>query len=68
MRYTPKKQPSPTANQTNWAIRTLQAKAGELGRLPQKADFDEATRARIKTFLGPWPRALEKAGLKESTK
>lgn len=63
MRYTPK-QITPTKNQENWAIRTLQTKALALGRPPQKADFDDATRARIKTFLGPWPRALEKAGLK----
>lgn len=38
----------------------------ELGRLPRKDDFDEATRSRIKAFLGPWPRALEAAGLKEA--
>ena len=52
----------------DWAIRQLQLKAQELGRLPIKADFDDATRARIKTFLGPWPRALETAGLKEPKK
>ena len=38
-----------------------------LGR-NQKDDFDDITRARIKSFLGPWPRALEKAGLKEPRK
>lgn len=43
----------------------LRQKHKELGRLPQKNDFDEATRSRIKAFLGPWPRALEAAGLKE---
>ena len=48
-----------------WAIRTLQDKAQELGRPPLKADFDEVNRSRIKAFLGPWPRALEAAGLKE---
>ncbi len=47
-----------------WAIDLLSAKYKELGRLPQKDDFDEVTRARIKAFLGPWPRALEKSGLK----
>ena len=26
---------------------------------------DEITRSRLKAFLGPWPRALEVAGLKE---
>ena len=54
----------PTEHQMNWAIRQLQQKAAEQGRLPRKADFDEADRARIKAFLGPWPRALEAAGLK----
>lgn len=48
-----------------WAIETLQKKCVELGRLPKKADFDEVTRSRIKSFLGPWPRALEAANLKE---
>ena len=43
----------------------LRLKAKELGRLPRKDDFDEPTRSRIKAFLGPWPRALEAAGLKE---
>ena len=54
----------PTEAQINWAIRTLRKRAEELGYPPKKADFDDATRARIKTFLGPWPRALEIAGLK----
>lgn len=48
-----------------WAIEQLQKKNNALGRLPQKGDFDCDTLARIKAFLGPWPRALEKAGLKE---
>ncbi len=48
-----------------WAVETLQNKSKELGRLPKKADFDEITRSRIKSFLGPWPRALEAAGLKQ---
>ena len=43
----------------------LREKYKELGRLPRKDDFDEPTRSRIKAFLGPWPRALEAAGLKE---
>ena len=49
---------------TQWAIDILKLKANELGRLPKKEDFDEVTRSRIKAFLGPWPRALEKAELK----
>lgn len=48
-----------------WAIEMLRIKHAELNRLPQKDDFDEIDRARIKAFLGPWPRALEAAGLKE---
>ena len=47
-----------------WAEELLRQKSGELGRLPKKEDFDEVTRSRIKAFLGPWPRALEAAGLK----
>ncbi len=50
----------------NWAEELLRQKAEELGRLPKKDDFDELTRSRIKAFLGPWPRALEAAGLKEA--
>lgn len=49
-----------------WAEELLREKEKELGRLPKKDDFDEITRSRIKAFLGPWPRALEAAGLKEA--
>ena len=49
-----------------WATAELVKKYEELGRLPKKTDFDEITRSRIKAFLGPWPRALEAAGLKEN--
>lgn len=48
-----------------WAAQQLRSKYAELNRLPKKDDFDEVTRSRIKAFLGPWPRALEAAGLKE---
>lgn len=51
-----------------WAIETLRQKSEEIGRLPKKADFDVVTLSRIKAFLGPWPRALEAAELKESKK
>lgn len=44
----------------------LRKKYDELGRLPQKNDFDPVTLSRIKAFLGPWPRALEAAGLKQA--
>lgn len=53
------------AEKKSWAIQQLQLKSRESGRPPIKADFDGATKARIKAFLGPWPRALEAAGLKE---
>lgn len=46
------------------AIRLLQEKAAELKRLPKKQDFEAALVSRIKFSLGPWPRAIEKAGLK----
>ena len=46
----------------------MHQKKEELGRMPRKDDFDEPTRSRIKAFLGPWPRALEAVGLKESKK
>ena len=48
-----------------WAEDLLRRKSQELGKLPTKKDFDNATCAQIKAFLGPWPRALESAGLKE---
>lgn len=50
----------------SWAEELLRRKSEELGRMPKKDDFDEITRSRIKAFLGPWPRALEAAGLKEA--
>ena len=48
-----------------WAIGQLQQKAVELGKLPRKADFVDVDCIRIKAALGPWPRALEAAGLKK---
>ncbi|MEE0858925.1 MAG: hypothetical protein U0M12_05615 [Acutalibacteraceae bacterium] len=51
-----------------WAIEQLKNKSEELGRVPKKDDFDDATRSRIKAFLGPWPRALEAAELKTPSK
>ncbi len=51
-----------------WAVGELRKKAAEINRIPKKEDFDTVTRSRIKAFLGPWPRALETSGLKESTK
>jgi hypothetical protein len=42
------------------------AKLREAGeeRYPQRADFEEAEVVAIKAHLGPWPRALEAAGIK----
>lgn len=40
----------------------LQA-AGE-DRYPRRSDFSEHEVIAIKAFLGPWPRALEAAGIK----
>ena len=54
-----------TEEKKQWAVEQLQKKFKELGRLPKKDDFDVVTLSRIKAFLGPWPRALESAGLKE---
>ena len=33
-------------------------------RYPKRSDFSEKEIVAIKAFLGPWPRALELAGLK----
>lgn len=46
-------------------ILLLQNKMKEVNRYPKKADFTDNEVAMIKSFLGPWPRALEAAGLKE---
>lgn len=48
-----------------WAEALLREKHKELGRLPTKKDFDDVACSRIKAYLGPWPRALEAAGLKK---
>lgn len=42
----------------------LQRKYEEVGRYPTKSDFSEAEVASIKSYFGPWPRALEAAGVK----
>ena len=35
-----------------------------LERYPRRSDFTEREVVAIKAFLGPWPRALEAAGIK----
>lgn len=51
------------------ACALLQEKQAELAaqglqRLPQRSDFTPAETVLIKAYLGPFPRALEAAGLK----
>ena len=48
-------------------IGLLRKKAEEKGTLPKRADFTPDEVNLIKQKLGPWPRALEEAGLKERT-
>ena len=36
-----------------------------LKRLPKKSDFSDDEVAYIKSYFGPWPRALEAVGIKE---
>lgn len=48
-----------------WAEALLREKYKEIGRLPTKKDFSDVACSRIKAYLGPWPRALEAAGLKK---
>ncbi len=47
-------------------IELLSRKHAELGgaRYPQRSDFAEHEVVAIKAHLGPWPRALEAAGVK----
>lgn len=46
------------------ACRLLEEASRRLERLPLKTDFTEDELVFIKAHLGPWPRALEAAGLK----
>ncbi|MGM9663459.1 MAG: hypothetical protein ACI3XF_01340 [Eubacteriales bacterium] len=53
----------------NDSILLLQEKYGlllsqGLDRYPQRSDFTDREVVAIKAFLGPWPRALEAAGIK----
>ena len=61
----PKQTAMTEAQRKIWSIQQLRKKADEVGRLPTKADFEPIDKIRIKAALGPWPRALEAAGLKE---
>lgn len=55
------------SDKTQKAINLLNEKYLQLKRLPKKDDFDDQDVAFIKGMLGPWPRALEKAGIKPIT-
>lgn len=48
-----------------YCIELLQRQYKDTGMYPKKADFSVAEMSAIKSFLGPWPRALEAAGIKE---
>ena len=45
-------------------LELLRNTAVECGRYPKRSDFTDEEVCAIKAFLGPWPRALEKAGIK----
>lgn len=47
-------------------LELLKAVASKENRFPKKRDFSEEDVNRIKGFFGPWPWALEAAGLKKS--
>lgn len=46
----------------------LQQKYHEKGEYPKKGDFSDEEVAVIKSYFGPWPHALEEAGIKPSKK
>ncbi len=50
------------------ALQLLVTKSAELGRLPKRSDFSPEEVCFIKQKLGPFPRALEAAGLKKSAR
>lgn len=45
--------------------KSVELQANGVDRFPQRSDFSDREVVAIKAFLGPWPRALETAGLKE---
>ena len=49
----------------NWCIELLVNRYKETGIRPKKSDYSEEEVACIKSYFGPWPRALEAAGIKE---
>ncbi len=53
-------------SKTEIAVSLLRKKAEMLDRIPKKGDFTDSEVCFIKQKLGPWPRALEAAGLKKA--
>lgn len=51
-----------------YAVELLRERYELLGRLPKRSDFESNEVCLIKQQLGPWPRALETAGLKQTSK
>lgn len=45
-------------------VQLLNDRASQLGRIPVKSDFTSHQIMMIKSYFGPWPRALEASGLK----
>ncbi|MCD7747949.1 MAG: hypothetical protein LUI61_06410 [Firmicutes bacterium] len=56
-----------TENDAKELLRRKYAELAEAGetRFPKRADFSDEQVVAIKSYLGPWPRALEAAGIKE---
>lgn len=46
-------------------ITLIKLKFTELHRIPKKTDFTLEQVAMIKSYFGPWTRALEESGVKE---
>jgi hypothetical protein len=45
-------------------IDIIKDKFKKLGRVPQKSDFTDYQVMKIKSYFGPWPRAMEAAEVK----
>lgn len=55
----------PQDEKKEYCLSLLRQMHQRTGQLPKKSDFEEQQVMLIKNCLGPWPRALEAAGLKE---
>lgn len=45
-------------------LELIKGKYNETGKIPEKSDFSDYQVMMIKSHLGPWPRAMETAGVK----